>query len=266
VPIHLKIQPKDLSPAILLSGDPGRTRMVAKNFLTSAKIINNFRGLLAYTGEFKNVPVSVVTTGMGCPSCAIVVEELVMLGAKILIRIGTCGGVQKKINPADLIIPDSAFPLVGLLKSYNLKLKNTQPDSQLTGALVARAKKFPLKMWVGPIYTSDAFYQEKKEAKEWESKGILAIEMECAGLFALARLRKVKAAAILTATGNILYPAPLLRISTRKVKILMQNYEVLGQRGGVYGQQVMETKKIKKSIKKMVEIALETVSSLPKNF
>lgn len=211
--------------------------MVAKNFLTSAKIINDFRGLLAYTGKFKNVPISVVTTGMGCPSCAIVVEELVMLGAKTLIRIGTCGGVQKKINPGDLIIPDSAFSLVGLLKSYNLKSKNTQPDSRLMGALIARAKKFPLKVWVGPICTSDAFYQEKKEAKEWESKGILVIEMECAGLFALAKLRKVKAAAILTATGNILY-----------------------------GQQVMETKEIKKSIEKMVEIALDTVSSLPKIF
>jgi len=232
MPIHLKIKPQDLSPAVLLSGDPGRTKMVAQKFLTSTKIINYFRGLLAYSGKFKNVPVSVVTTGMGCPSAAIVIEELVMLGAKTLIRIGTCGGVQKKINPGDLIIPDSAIPLVGLLKSYQLNLRKTQPNSALMKNLVEKAREFPVKTWTGAICTSDAFYQEKKEAKEWEPKGILAMEMECAGLFALAKLRKVKTGAILTATGNILY-----------------------------GRQIMETKEIEKSIKTMCEIALETIFS-----
>jgi len=233
MPIHLKIKPKDLSTVVLLSGDPDRTKIVAEKFLTSVKIINDFRGLLAYTGKFKNVPVSVVTTGIGCPSAVIVLEELVSLGAKILIRIGTCGGVQKKIKPGDLIIPDSAIPLVGLLKSYQLNLRRTPPEIALMKNLIEKAKDFPPRTWVGPICTSDAFYQEKKEAKEWKSKGILAMEMECAGLFALAKLRKVKAGAILTATDNILY-----------------------------GRQVMESKEIKKAINTMCKIALETILSL----
>lgn len=233
MPIHLKIKPEDLSPFVLLSGDPGRTEMVAKEFLTSAKMINNFRGLLSYTGKFKGLRLSVVTTGMGCPSAAIVVEELINLGAKILLRIGTCGGVQKKVNPGDLIIPNSAVPLVGLLKNYRLETKITKPNNAITKKLVEKTSETGISYWVGPICTSDAFYQEKKEAKEWESKGILAIEMECAGIFALAKLHKIKAGAILTATGNILY-----------------------------GRQVMETKTIKKSIATMIKIALETFLSL----
>lgn len=232
MPIHLKIKLKDLSPTVLLSGDPGRTKMVAEKFLTSAKIINDFRGLLAYTGKFRGLPLSVVTTGMGCPSAAIVVEELATLGARILIRIGTCGAVQKKINPGNLIIPNSAIPLVGLLKSYRLSQRKTKPDLEVMKKLVEKTSETGISYWVGSICTSDAFYQEKREAKEWESKGILALEMECAGLFALAKLRKVKAGAILTVTGNILY-----------------------------GQQVMETKEIEKSINIMCKIALETILS-----
>ncbi|HCJ67326.1 MAG TPA: hypothetical protein DHV62_08410 [Elusimicrobia bacterium] len=232
MPIHLKIKPQNLSPTVLLSGDPGRTKMVAEKFLTATKMINDFRGLLAYTGKYENVPVSVVTTGMGCPSAAIVIEELVNLGAKILIRIGTCGAVQKRIKPADLIIPNSAVPLVGLLKNYHLLTKITKPNNSITRKLTEKTIESGIIYWVGPICTSDAFYQEKKEAKEWEDKDILAMEMECAGLFALAKLRKVKAGAILTATGNILY-----------------------------GQQVMETKEIKKSISIMCKIALETIIS-----
>ncbi len=232
MPIHLKIKPQDLSPLVLLPGDPNRTKIVAAEYLTSRKMINNFRGLLAYTGKFKGLPLSVVTTGMGCPSAAIVIEELVALGAKIFIRIGTCGAIQKKINPGNLIIPDSAIPLIGLLKNYHRETRITKPNNAITNKLAEVTSKTGINYWVGPICTSDAFYQEKKEAKEWEDKDILAMEMECAGLFALAKLRKVKAGAILTATGNILY-----------------------------GRQVMETKEIKKSISAMCKIALETISS-----
>jgi purine-nucleoside phosphorylase len=112
MPIHLKISPEDLSPYVLLPGDPGRTKIIAEKFLTQVKRTSDYRGLLSYTGKYKNVPVSVVTTGMGCPSGGIVVEELASLGAKVLIRVGTCGGVSEKVNPADLIIPQEAIPLV----------------------------------------------------------------------------------------------------------------------------------------------------------
>lgn len=233
MPIHLKIDLKDLSPYVLLPGDPGRTKMIAEKFLDSAKIINDFRGLLAYTGKFRDLPLSVVTTGMGCPSAGIVVEELVTLGAKVFIRVGTCGGVPKKVKPAELVIPKQAVPLVGLVRNYGFKARFTEPDSEIFHLLSVKAKESGIRFWTGRICTTDAFYREKKEAKEWEPKGILALEMECAGLFALARLRKVKAGAILTVTGNILY-----------------------------GEQVMQTKKIEKSITIMCEIALETILSL----
>lgn len=239
--IHLKINPAELSKFVILPGDPFRAKHIAKNFLTQTKVINEYRGLLSYTGKYKSITVSIVTTGMGCPSCAIVVEELAMLGAKVLIRTGTCGGIQKSVKPGDLIIPDSVIPMVGLLSNYGIDKLPCVPNYYVLQHLVDIIKKVTNKSTptnknryhIGLVCTSDAFYQEKLQAKVWETKGVLCVEMECAGLFALARLRKLYAGAILTCTGNILY-----------------------------GKQVMDTKQIRNSIDKMIEIALETFLSL----
>lgn len=234
--IHLKCKSSDVAKWCLLPGDPARAEFIAKKFLSKVKIINKHRGLLAYTGKWRNIPVSVFTTGMGCPSAAIVVEEIIKLGAKYIIRIGTCGGVQKKIQPGDYIIPEKAIPLVGLLNVYGIKNKPQTPHPDIFSKLMGTVPIFRRKMglshfWVGTICTSDAFYKEIEQARKFENKGVLAFEMECAGIFALANLRKVKAGAILTATGNILY-----------------------------GTQVMETREIKKAIEKMILIALESIN------
>lgn len=244
--IHLKCKQTDVAKWCLLPGDPARAEFIAKKFLSKVKIINKHRGLLAYTGKWRNIPVSVFTTGMGCPSAAIVVEEIIKLGAKYIIRIGTCGGVQKKIQPGDYIIPEKAIPLVGLLNIYGIKNEPQKPNSNIFNRLVKIAAGFrhrevvagfslrssgTQRSWVGTICTSDAFYKEIEQARKFENKGVLAFEMECAGIFALANLRKIKAGAILTVTGNILY-----------------------------GTQVMETREIKKAIEKMILIALESIN------
>ena len=250
--IHLKCKSSEVAKFCLLPGDPCRAELIAKKYLSNYRVINKHRGLFAYTGKWKNIPVSVFTTGMGCPSAGIVVEEIAKLGVKYIIRVGTCGGVQKKINPGDYIIPDKAIPLIGLLKVYGIKYTPQFPDSDIFNILIKSVENFVNRdttqprwvpvfstkkegqsLWTGTICTSDAFYKEVEQARKWESKGVLAFEMECAGIFALAKLRRIKAGTILTATGNILY-----------------------------GRQVMETPAIKKAIDRMILIALEAIKEL----
>ncbi|MBI4777881.1 nucleoside phosphorylase [Candidatus Desantisbacteria bacterium] len=232
-PHHLKCQSVDIAPYALLSGDPGRTKMVAEKYLENARLINDFRGLVAYTGEYEGISVSVVTTGMGCPSADIVLEEMKMLGVKTVIRIGTCGAIQKDIPPGRIIIPSGAVPLCGILKVYDLELLPPVPDYTVLRAIVDSAVALKKEYNVGIIATSDAFYREIPQAREWENKNVLAFEMECAGLFSLGIVRGIRVGAVLTATGNILY-----------------------------GKQVMETEEIALAIEDEIQIALNTVKRL----
>src|SRR3954447_9440510 len=110
MPIHLRAEPGDYAPAVLLPGDPLRARRVAEELLTDARQVNGERGLLGYTGTHQGRPVSVQATGMGSPSAAIVIEELIMLGADRLIRIGTCGGLRPELGLGDIVIALSAVP------------------------------------------------------------------------------------------------------------------------------------------------------------
>src|ERR671925_414 len=110
MPIHVRAEPGDYAEACLLPGDPLRAKYIAETYLDNAVQRNAERGMLGYTGEFEGRPVSVQATGMGCPSAAIVVEELVQLGVKRLLRVGTCGGLQPDLRLGDLIVALSAIP------------------------------------------------------------------------------------------------------------------------------------------------------------
>src|SRR6478736_5339812 len=111
--IHLRAEPGDYAPLVLLPGDPNRATRIASMFdggLEAARKVNENRGMLGYTGTYQGRPVSVQTTGMGAPSINIVVEELLRLGATRLIRVGTCGGIGRGIKVADLVIASAATP------------------------------------------------------------------------------------------------------------------------------------------------------------
>src|SRR5437016_3848333 len=110
MPIHVRAEPGEYAEACLLPGDPLRAKYIAETYLDNAVQRNAERGMLGYTGEFEGRPVSVQSTGMGCPSAAIVIEELVQLGVKRLLRVGTCGGLQNDLALGDLIIALSAIP------------------------------------------------------------------------------------------------------------------------------------------------------------
>src|SRR5215207_5628766 len=110
MPIHLRAEPGDYAPAVLCPGDPRRAEYIARTFLDDARLVNEERWMLGYTGTFDGKPISVQASGMGCPSAAIVYEELVQLGARRIIRVGTCGALQPHMAMADVVIAMAATP------------------------------------------------------------------------------------------------------------------------------------------------------------
>lgn len=202
--LHVKTEPERLAPYVLLPGDPGRATFIAETFFEAPERTTEYRGLLGYTGRYRGVPVSVQTTGMGCPSLAIVVEELVRLGAHTLVRVGTAGVVSASVEPGDLIIADASIPNDGTTRQYlGGRPYATAATFETTRALVDASEQHG-GAHVGLIQTEDAFYATRPEdVPEMASRGVLAVEMEAAALFLLGRLRAVRTGCMLVASNRI---------------------------------------------------------------
>ncbi|TMJ96903.1 MAG: DeoD-type purine-nucleoside phosphorylase [Actinobacteria bacterium] len=205
MPIHIRAEKGDYAEACLLPGDPLRAKYIAETFLEDARQTNRERGMLGYTGTFRGRPVSVQATGMGCPSAAIVVEELVQLGVKRLLRVGTCGGLQPDLALGDLIVAVSAVPADGTARHY----VGGEPHAptaawELVHGSVHAAKELGKPVRVGSIASSDTFYDPDPERhRRWSERGVLAVEMEAAVLFTVAALRKVQAGCLLTVSDVV---------------------------------------------------------------
>jgi len=214
VPIHVRAEPGDYAEACLLPGDPLRAKYVAETFLESAEERNAERGMLGYTGTYRGRPVSVQATGMGCPSAAIVIEELVRLGVKRLLRIGTCGGLQPDLRLGDLIVAISAVPADQTAVHYvGGEPHAPTADWSLIHGAVHAAKELGRPVRVGPIVSSDVFYDpDPDRAGRWSQRGILGVEMEAAVLFTLGALRKVQAGCLLT-VSDVIVEGEFQRIS-----------------------------------------------------
>lgn len=203
MPIHIRADAGDVAPVVLLPGDPGRARRVAEQ-LDDVQCYNEFRGLLGYSGTFHGKRVSVQTTGMGAPSAAIVVEELAMLGAKTVIRIGTCGAAAADVHPSDLVIATAACPLDGTTRQY-LGGDAYAPAAsfEVVRALVDAAGAADVRHHVGLIATEDALYSVTPGWSEtWASRGVLAQEMEASAVFTVAALRGLQAGCVLVASNS----------------------------------------------------------------
>ena len=206
--IHLRAEPDDYAPLVLLPGDPNRATRIAERFdggSDAARRVNEYRALYGYTGTYQGKPVSVQATGMGTPSLSIVVEELLRLGAKRLIRVGTTGGIGRGIRTGDILVATAAAPVDGASRTY-LHGDPYAPaaDFELTRSLVDTARSKGLEPHVGPVATVDVFYNSDPDyASKWRERGILGFEMEAAALFYLAARASaagedVRAACILT--------------------------------------------------------------------
>jgi DeoD family purine-nucleoside phosphorylase len=234
VPIHLRAEKGDYAPAVLLPGDPLRAQRIAREFMDDARQVNGERGMLGFTGTFEGRPVSVQSTGMGCPSAAIVIEELIQLGSTRLIRVGTCGGLQPNLALGDLVVALSAVP------GDSTALRFTGGEAHaptahfgVTHGLIHAAKGLDLRPHVGPIASSDTFYDPDPDRhKRWAARGVLAVEMEAAVLFTIAALRGVEAACLLT-VSDLIHGEEFVRISDAELAAAVERMTRLALRAAV---------------------------------
>jgi purine-nucleoside phosphorylase len=203
---HIGAKPGEIAETVLLPGDPLRAKWAAETFLKDVVCVNRVRGMLGFTGTWNGHPVTIHGSGMGMPSLSIYVNELIReFGAKTLIRIGSCGGMQDHVAVRDVILAMTASS-VGTPSSTILRELNLAPvaDWGLLRAAVAAAEGRTVGVHVGGIYSSDTFYDERPDlGAELERHGVLGVEMEAAELYTLALRHGVRALAVLTVSDHL---------------------------------------------------------------
>jgi purine-nucleoside phosphorylase len=203
--LHIHAEPGEVAEVVLLPGDPNRARRIADEFFETPHLYNDHRGLLGFTGRYRGLRVSVQTTGMGCPSLAIVTEELIRLGAKTLVRVGTSGIIADAVAPGDLIVASASVANDGTTRQYlGGEAYTPVADFAVTRALVDAGVALGTPPHVGLIQTEDAFYATTPaDVPRLKGRGVLAIEMEASALFLIAQLRGVRAGTALVASNRI---------------------------------------------------------------
>lgn len=222
-PVHVRAEPGDFAESVLLPGDPRRANYIAENFFEDARLVTEERGMLGYTGTYRGKPVSVQATGMGCPSAAIVTEELIQLGARNLLRIGTCGGYSRELRLGDLVIATAATPNDGTVSSITRGMPYAPAAHfDVIHAAHHAAESAGRRASVGPIVSSDLFYDPEEEpARLWGGLGVLAVEMEAAAVFTLSAMHGVRAGCLLTVSDTI--GEEIVRISDEELKNAVDN-------------------------------------------
>lgn len=204
--VHIGAKENEIAETVLLPGDPLRAKYIAETFLEDVKCYNEVRGMLGFTGTYKGERISVQGTGMGVPSISIYINELMSsYGVQQLIRVGTCGAIQKDVKVRDVILAMSAstdnqmnrltFGGVDYAPTANFDLLKKAYDTGIEKGLNLK---------VGNIFTADMFYNDNAELEKWARYGILAIEMESSALYTLAAKFGRKALSVLTVSDHIL--------------------------------------------------------------
>ncbi|MCK5767040.1 MAG: nucleoside phosphorylase [Candidatus Atribacteria bacterium] len=212
VQYHLKCKQNEVNQAVLLPGDIERADYIGTKFFRDSEKIAENREFHIYNGSYEDKPIAVCSTGIGCMSAAVAIEELINIGCKYFIRVGTCGTLSSQINPGDIIIATGAVRGDGASKEYIPIEYPAVADYRTVNALQNRAKKEDSDYNLGIIRTHDAFYMEspfafgdyKKRVTIWAEAGTLAIENESSTLFVIGSLKNVQVGAILVAAGNLI--------------------------------------------------------------
>lgn len=205
--IHIGAKPGDIAETVLMPGDPYRAKWAAETFLDDAVCVNEVRGMLGYTGTWQGNRVTIQGSGMGMPSLSIYANELITeYNAQTLIRIGSCGAMQKSVNIRDVIIAMTATtvstPSRGIMKELNFA---PCADYGLLAAAVTAATAKGTTPHVGGIYSSDVFYDERPDLNDQMIRhGILGVEMEAAELYILAARHNRRALAVLTVSDHLI--------------------------------------------------------------
>ena len=203
---HIDAEPGDFAPAVLMPGDPRRAQLIAEALFDEPKLVNEVRGILGYTGTVDGQPISVMASGMGCPSITIYATELYrFFGVRRIIRVGTAGGMQEALQLGDVIAASAAHTDSAMAQARIPGVSMSHaPSFDLLLAAVRAAAEQDLKMQVGPIFSSDHFYVSRSETNAaLVAHGTLAVEMESAALYAVAAAEHTEALTLLTVTDHL---------------------------------------------------------------
>ncbi|WP_454051224.1 purine-nucleoside phosphorylase [Cellulomonas sp. Marseille-Q8402] len=200
---HISAQPGDLAPDVLMPGDPRRATRIAETVLEDARLVTEVRGILGYTGTWQGRPVSVMASGMGVPSISIYATELFRFyDVRRIIRIGTAGGMSRDLELGDVVVATAAHTdsAVSANRIPGGVHYSHAPDFGLASAAFAAAREVPgARVKAGPVLTSDVFYADRPHVTQaLVDHGTLAVEMEAAGLYAVADREQRQALALLS--------------------------------------------------------------------
>lgn len=208
---HIESKLEDISSVVLMPGDPKRCEYIARKFLANSKIVNNVRGMTAYTGFYKSKKITVFPSGMGCPSMGIYSYELFKeYNVDTIIRIGTMGGYTD-LKLKDIVLVDNSITNSNYGKYLcNYSNININGDMELNNIILNTSKELGLNIYNGNIYSSDVFYEQNNDFKDKVAKyNVLGVEMESFALFTNAKLLNKKAATLLMVSDSFIYPDKL---------------------------------------------------------
>ncbi len=229
--LHNTAQKGDFAPTVLMPGDPLRAKFIADTYLSNARLVNNVRGIQGYTGEYRGKPVSVMASGMGMPSIGIYSKELYgEYGVESIIRVGSAGLLSPALKVRSVVAGMSAYSNSNYGAQFGFR-GNMAPccSFELLEKAVAAARKMGVEMPVGPIYSSDIFYDETQPSPSavLRDLGVLAVEMEAYALYLNAARAGKKALALLTIsdnpfTGESLTPQEVRETFTQMMEIALE--------------------------------------------
>ena len=205
--LHNTASKGDFAPTVLMPGDPLRAKFIAETYLEKAKLVNNVRGIQGYTGEYRGKPVSVMAIGMGMPSIGIYSYELFHeYDVQSIIRVGSAGMISPKLRIRSVVAAMSAYSNSAYGAQFGFR-GNLAPccSFELLEKAVAAARRMGVEMPVGPVYSSDTFYDqtEPKPAAVLKDLGVLCVEMEAYALYLNAARAGKNALALLTISDNV---------------------------------------------------------------
>jgi len=220
---HIKDNAR-FAKTVLMPGDPLRAKHIAETYLHDYELVSDVRGILAYTGKTsEGKEISVMASGMGVPSIGIYSYELFSFyGVENIIRIGTAGAYQKECHVGDVILATSACSNSSYASQFDLKGGQISPCSDffLLSKAYENAKKMNIPVHVGPIFSSDIFYDiDSSYYKKYQALGVLGVEMESYGLFINAMRLKKKALCILTISDSFVNEEEVLSQEERQTKL-----------------------------------------------
>ena len=239
---HIGLKKGEIGKYVLLPGDPGRVPLIA-SFFDDAKEMAHNREYRTFTGTVDGIKISATSTGIGCPSAAIAVEELIKIGAEVFIRIGTAGALQRNIGLGDVVITTASIREEGTTRQYIPLSYPSVADLDVTVALREAARKLSIKHHCGISHCKDAFFIESEKGgpllpleeenktlwKAWERSNVLSTSMESAAIFVVSSIRKVKAREVRAIIGLTYDDTPIvakvgieeaIKVAIEAVKIL----------------------------------------------